>query len=160
MSVTLHTNLGDLKFELHCSACPKAATNFIGLCAKGYYNDCLFTRNIKGFILQGGTKTGKYSKDESFYGRAFEDELTSNYKHDKRGVLSFANKGPNTNKSQFFITYTANSQLDLNNTIFGHLISGFDTLDLIEMQPVNESYKPNDDIIIQDVTIHANPFAE
>ena len=82
-------------------------------------------------------------------------------KHDKRGVLSYANKGPNTNKSQFFITYAPNTQLDLNNTIFGHLIDGFETLDLFEVQPVNEeTHKPIETIFIDDVTIHANPFAE
>ncbi|KAK8768982.1 hypothetical protein V5799_014554 [Amblyomma americanum] len=58
MSVTLHTDLGDIKIELFCEACPKAAENFMALCASDYYNGCLFHRNIKGFMVQTGDPTG------------------------------------------------------------------------------------------------------
>ncbi|MES1903325.1 MAG: Peptidyl-prolyl cis-trans isomerase-like 3, partial [Paramarteilia canceri] len=77
-----------------------------------------------------------------------------------RGILSYANKGPNSNKCQFFITYAAHPQLDLKNTVFGHVIDGFETLDLFEKQPVEtSSFKPLNILRINDVTIHANPFA-
>ncbi|MEN2496938.1 MAG: Peptidyl-prolyl cis-trans isomerase-like 3 [Marteilia pararefringens] len=163
MSVTLITTLGDLKLELFCKSCPKSSKNFIGLCATGYYNETFFNRNVPAFILQGGTKTGKYSEDQSFYGKsvAFEDEITSELKHNKRGIVAFANKGPNTNKSQFYITYSAQPQLDLKSTIFAHVIDGFDVLDLFEAQEVDQSnMKPLRTLKILDTKIHANPFAE
>lgn len=80
-------------------------------------------------------------------------------KHDERGVVSMANNGPNTNASQFFITYAAASHLDHVYTIFGHVISGFDTLDKMEKVPVGKKNRPTSDIIIESVTIHANPIA-
>lgn len=68
MSITFYTNLGPIKFELYCELTPKAAKNFLGLCAKGYYNDTIFHRNIKNFIIQGGDPTGTGKGGESIYG--------------------------------------------------------------------------------------------
>ncbi len=99
MSVTVHTSLGDLKFELYCELAPLACKNFLALCGSGYYNECLFHRNIKGFIVQAGDPTGTGKKGESIYGQPFKDEIIPELKHDKRGVLSMANGGPNTNGS-------------------------------------------------------------
>lgn len=161
MSVTLHTDIGDIKIELHCEAAPKACKNFLALCASNYYDGCVFHRNIKGFIVQTGdpTNTGKGGK--SIWGEMFEDELSEHLKHNKRGVVSMANKGPNTNGSQFFITYSKQTNLDMKYTIFGHVIDGMDTLDELENIPVNEkTYRPNYDIKIKNVTIHSNPIAE
>ena len=59
MSVTLHCELGDIKIELFCEQCPKTCENFLALCASDYYNNCLFHRNIKGFMVQTGDPTGK-----------------------------------------------------------------------------------------------------
>ncbi|CAH1786013.1 unnamed protein product [Owenia fusiformis] len=82
------------------------------------------------------------------------------FQHDKRGIVSMANNGPNKNGSQFFITYAKQTSLDLKYTIFGKVIDGFDTLDELEKQPVNEkSYRPLNEIRIRDITIHANPIA-
>ena len=161
MSVTLHTDIGNIKLELYCDSAPKACTNFLALCASGYYNDCVFHRNIKGFMVQTGdpTNTGKGGK--SIWGEFFEDELNETLKHNRRGVVSMANKGPNTNQSQFFITYSKQSNLDMKYTIFGHVIDGQETLDELEKIPVDEkTYRPKYDIKIKNVTIHANPIAE
>lgn len=161
MSVTLHTDIGDIKFELYCEAAPKACKNFLALCATGYYDGCVFHRNIKGFIVQTGDpdNTGKGGK--SIWGDFFEDEFDEHLKHNKRGVVSMANKGPNTNGSQFFISYSKQSNLDMKYTIFAQVIDGFETLDELEKIPVNEkTYRPNYDIKIKNVTIHANPIAE
>lgn len=159
-SVTLHTDCGDIKIELFCDDCPKACQNFLALCASDYYNNCLFHRNIKGFIVQTGDKTGTGKGGESIYGGKFEDELKENLKHNERGMVSMANNGPGTNASQFFITYASQPQLDLKYTLFGRVLDGFDALDELEKMPVNpKNYKPTVEKRIQSVTIHANPMA-
>ncbi|XP_050442078.1 peptidyl-prolyl cis-trans isomerase-like 3 [Adelges cooleyi] len=160
MSVTLHTDLGDIKIEVFCEECPKTAENFLALCASDYYNGTLFHRNIKGFIVQTGDPTHTGKGGQSIWGRKFEDEFKENLKHKERGVVSMANNGPNTNASQFFITYAAQPNLDLKYTIFGRVIDGFEAIDEIEKLPVNtKNFKPLSDVRIQYVTIHANPLA-
>jgi peptidyl-prolyl cis-trans isomerase-like 3 len=161
MSVTLNTDIGNIKLELFIEAAPKACKNFLALCASGYYDGCIFHRNIKGFIVQTGdpTNTGKGGK--SIWGGYYEDEFKDNLKHTKRGIVSFANKGPNTNGSQFMITYGKQANFDMKYTIFAHVIDGMSTLDELEKIPVDEkTFRPNYDIKINSVTIHSNPFAE
>ncbi|KAK1934363.1 putative cyclophilin [Babesia divergens] len=161
MALTLHTSLGDIKLELYCQDAPKACKNFLALCASDYYNGLTFHRNIKGFLIQGGDPTGKGKGGESIYGSLFENEIASHLKHDKRGVLSMANMGkPNTNGSQFFITYAKHPQLNGAYTIFGRIVDGMDTLDKMEKEPVGEKHRPVNPIVIERVTIHANPIAE
>jgi peptidyl-prolyl cis-trans isomerase-like 3 len=114
-SVTLHTNLGDLKMELYCEEAPRTAQNFLALAASGYYDSTIFHRNIRGFMVQGGDPTGTGKGGRSIYGTPsgkFPDELVDSLKHSKRGVVSMANSGPNTNGSQFFITYKAHPHLN------------------------------------------------
>ena len=107
MSLILHIkNFGDLKLELFIDVAPLACENFLALAASDYYVGSKFHRNIKGFILQGGDPSGTGKGGKSIYGGPFEDEI-SELKHDKRGVLSMANSGPNKNLSQFFISYSA-----------------------------------------------------
>uniref|UniRef100_A0A8C9U7S2 Peptidylprolyl isomerase (cyclophilin)-like 2 n=1 Tax=Scleropages formosus TaxID=113540 RepID=A0A8C9U7S2_SCLFO len=98
--VRLHTNKGDLNLELYCDKVPKAGENFIKLCKKGYYDGTLFHRSIRNFMIQGGDPTGTGTGGESFWGKSFKDEFRPNLSHTGRGVLSMANSGPNTNKSQ------------------------------------------------------------
>ncbi|GFG38888.1 hypothetical protein Cfor_02195 [Coptotermes formosanus] len=74
-SVTVHTDVGDIKIELFCEYCPKACENFLALCASDYYNGCLFHRNIKGFIVQTGDPTHTGKGGNSIWGRKFEDEF-------------------------------------------------------------------------------------
>lgn len=160
MAVTLHTDYGDIKLELFCEQCPKSCENFLALCASDYYNGCVFHRNIKGFMLQTGDPTGTGKGGSSIWGDKFEDELSDTLKHNVRGVVSMANNGPDSNGSQFFITYAKQPHLDLKYTIFGKVIDGFETLDEIEKQPVNEkNYRPLNDMHLLNVTIHANPLA-
>ncbi|SAM05318.1 hypothetical protein [Absidia glauca] len=131
MSVTLHTDLGDLKIEVFCEAVPNTAENFLALCASGYYNNNLLHRNIKGFMLQTGDPTGTGKGGNSIWGRKFNDEIRSTLKvrkekeyglpacHNARGIVSMANSGANTNGSQFFITYGKQPHLDTKYTVFG-----------------------------------------
>ncbi|KAF2879761.1 hypothetical protein ILUMI_26404 [Ignelater luminosus] len=160
MSVTLHTDVGDIKIELFCESCPKTCENFLALCASDYYNGCLFHRNIKGFIVQTGDPGGIGKGGNSIWNRRFEDEFKEDIKHTARGILSMANNGPNTNGSQFFITYAAHPHLDLKYTIFGKVIDGLEALDELEKLPVNpKNYRPLNDTRINSITIHANPLA-
>lgn len=99
MSITLLTSHGDIKVELFCEHTPLAAKNFLALCGSGYYNNSIFHRNIKNFIVQGGDPTGTGKGGQSIYGKHFKDEFHPDLKHDKRGMLSMANSGSNKNGS-------------------------------------------------------------
>lgn len=160
MAVTLHTNIGDLKLEIHCDYVPKAAENFLALCASGYYVGTEFHRNIRGFMVQGGDPSNTGKGGTSIWGKPFADEFVSQLKHNARGVVSMANKGLDTNGSQFFICYGKQPHLNNKYTIFGRVISGWETLAAMEKAPVNEKNKPLAPIVIERVTIHANPCAD
>ncbi|KAL5343199.1 hypothetical protein BJX70DRAFT_385703 [Aspergillus crustosus] len=161
----ISTTAGDINLELQTEYAPKAVWNFIKLAKKGYYKDITFHRNIKGFMIQGGDPTGTGRGGESIWGKYFNDEFDGPLKHDSRGTLSMANKGKNTNSSQFFIAYRALPHLNLKHTIFGHVIDdptpSAPTLNKLETHPVNATTnKPTPDIRINDVIIFVDPFEE
>ena len=162
MSVTLATDFGELKVELYCETAPKTCFNFLALAASGYYDKSVFHRNMKGFMIQGGDPTGTGKGGASVWGDDFPDEFHDDNKHDSRGVLAMANKGPNTNRSQFFITYTPQPHLNNKYTVFGRVIHGFETLDAMEAVQVDGTKKsrPLTDITLSSITIHANPLAD
>ncbi|KAN0029765.1 hypothetical protein ACTA71_007902 [Dictyostelium dimigraforme] len=159
MSVTLHTSLGDIKVEIFCDSVPLASENFLALCASNYYNNTIFHRNIKGFMIQGGDPTNTGRGGESIWKKPFKDEFPSHLKHNTRGILSMANSGPDTNGSQFFITYGKHRSLNKVYTVFGKIISGIEVLDLMEKVPVDDKDLPLNEIVLKSVTIHANPIA-
>jgi len=100
--VQMQTNMGNINLELHCDMAQKCCWNFISLCERGYYNDVIFHRLVEGFIIQGGDPTGTGKGGESAFGKgkSFRDEFDSRLSHDKRGILSMANSGRDTNRSQ------------------------------------------------------------
>ncbi len=98
----IKTNFGDIKVKFFPKLAPKAVENFISLSKSGYYNDILFHRVIKGFVIQSGDPDGTGYGGESSFGEPFKDELTPDLHH-FRGALSMANRGRDTNTSQFFI---------------------------------------------------------
>jgi peptidyl-prolyl cis-trans isomerase-like 3 len=162
MSVTLHTNLGDIKVELFCEQTPRTCENFLALCASSYYDGTAFHRNIKGFMIQGGDPTGTGKGGKSIYATPngkFPDEIVEALRHSKRGMISMANSGPNTNGSQFFIIYKAHNHLNSKYTVFAHVIDGLDVLDKMERVPVDAKDTPKQPITLERVTIHANPLA-
>ncbi|PYH43781.1 peptidyl-prolyl cis-trans isomerase [Aspergillus saccharolyticus JOP 1030-1] len=161
----ISTTSGDINLELHTEYAPKAVWNFIKLAKKGYYRDVTFHRNIKGFMIQGGDPSGTGRGGESIWGKYFNDEFEGPLKHDSRGTLSMANKGKNTNSSQFFIAYRALPHLNHKHTIFGHVIDdptpSSPTLNKLETHPTNSTTnRPTPDIRITDVTIFVDPFEE
>ncbi|KAH9865520.1 Peptidyl-prolyl cis-trans isomerase cyp10 [Plenodomus biglobosus] len=164
MSVTLHTSRGDIKLEIFCETVPKTAENFLALCASGFYNGSPFHRMIPNFIVQGGSPASdpKSKTSTSIYdtpNQLFEDEIRPALRHNARGIVSMANKGPSTNGSQFFITFAAAPHLDGKNTVFGKVLEGWEVLDDLEKLAVDKKSRPQERVEITKVTIHANPLA-
>ncbi|KAK1769257.1 hypothetical protein QBC33DRAFT_532780 [Phialemonium atrogriseum] len=156
----METNLGDLNIELQTETAPKAVWNFIRLAQKGYYRGVAFHRNIKNFMIQGGDPTGTGRGGDSIWGKNFQDEFEGPLTHDARGVMSMANKGKNTNSSQFFFTYRPVSHLDRKHTIFGKIVGGMDVLAKMEQVPTDGSDRPLNKIFIKDVVVFLDPFEE
>lgn len=120
--VLMKTNLGDIELELHTEQTPKTCLNFITLSNAGKYDNSIFHRVIKGFMIQGGDFTRHDGTGgKSAWGGKFEDEIVRGLSHDGPGVLSMANAGPGTNGSQFFITLGACDHLDGKHTVFGRI---------------------------------------
>ncbi len=115
------TTSGTIELELREDLAPKTVENFTKLIKKGYYNGTIFHRVIKRFMVQGGDPTGTGTGGESIWGKSFEDELTPKAMFNRPGVLAMANRGPNTNGSQFFITTAETSWLNGKHTIFGYV---------------------------------------
>ncbi|KAH7080282.1 peptidyl-prolyl cis-trans isomeras-like protein-like 3 [Paraphoma chrysanthemicola] len=164
MSVTLHTSRGDIKLEIFCETVPKTAENFLALCASGFYNGSPFHRLIPNFMVQAGSPASdpKSKASTSIYdtpNQLFEDEIRPALRHNARGIVSMANKGPNSNGSQFFITFAPAPHLDGKNTVFGKVLEGDDVLDDIEKIAVDKKSRPQERVEIKKVAIHANPLA-
>ncbi|ATY58525.1 peptidyl-prolyl cis-trans isomerase cyp8 [Cordyceps militaris CM01] len=155
----LETNLGDLTMELHTDTAPKAVWNFVKLAQKGYYKDVAFHRNIPNFMIQGGDPSGTGRGGASIWGKYFDDEFDGPLTHNARGTVSMANKGKNTNSSQFFIAYKAVPHLDRKHTIFGTVVSGLDVLAQMEDVPTDGSQRPLHKIVIRNVAVFVDPFA-
>ncbi|KAG6857413.1 Peptidyl-prolyl cis-trans isomerase cyp10 [Tephrocybe sp. NHM501043] len=112
-------------------------------------------------MTQTGDPTGQGKGGQSIWGKPFSDEIRSTLKFNARGVVAMANSGPDTNKSQFFITYSKQPHLDGKYTIIGKVIDGVDsTLDAMERVPVNNKNRPLTEIKLTHITIHANPIAD
>ena len=143
--VVLETNQGNIELTLFADKAPKTVENFVGLVKKGYYNGLIFHRVIKGFMIQGGDPTGTGSGGTSLWGSDFADEINPDLSFDKPGTLAMANRGPNTNGSQFFITTAATTWLNGHHTIFGQVTQGYDIVSKIEGTPTGTGDRPVQD---------------
>lgn len=170
-AAVIHTNYGDISIRLFPDAAPKTVENFVTHSKRGYYNNTIFHRVIRKFMIQGGDPLGDGTGGESIWGRDFEDEFSS-LKHDKPYTVSMANAGPNTNASQFFITtektvsneprkqrqrafsLTLATQpwLDGKHTIFGRATQGLDVIHKIENVRTHKE-KPEEDVKILNIEI-------
>ncbi|NXW49873.1 PPIL2 ligase, partial [Nyctiprogne leucopyga] len=140
---------------------PRTCENFIKLCKKNYYDGTIFHRSIRNFVIQGGDPTGTGTGGESYWGKPFKDEFKPNLSHTGRGVLSMANSGPNTNKSQFFITFRSCAYLDKKHTVFGRVVGGFETLTAMEnVESDPKTDRPKEEIRIQTTTVFVDPYEE
>ena len=157
MRATLHTNKGDITLEFSALA-PNTVANFTKLAQSGFYDGTKFHRVIKDFMIQGGDPQ---TKDDSLMamwgtggpGYSFDDEIHADNKNDS-GTIAMANSGPNTNGSQFFINTANNNFLDAKHTVFGHVTSGMEIVEMIQDTPVDHSDRPESPIIIEKVTVN------
>jgi cyclophilin family peptidyl-prolyl cis-trans isomerase len=142
--VVLKTSKGDINIELDASIAPKTVTNFMALAASGYYNNLTFHRVIPEFMIQGGDPTGTGRGGQSIFGETFEDEIDASlpiYKAYKAGTIAMANRGPDTNGSQFFIM-DKDYPLSADYTIFGHVTSGQGVVNAIARVPRADNDMP------------------
>jgi len=121
--VILETTQGKIELELLPKIAPKAVENFITHVKNGYYNNLIFHRIIKQFMIQGGDPTGTGRGGESIWKKPFKDEFSPKALFNKKGILAMANAGRDTNGSQFFITTTKTPWLNGRHTIFGYVIN-------------------------------------
>ena len=125
----IQTNKGDMSFRLFHETAPMHASSTIYLSKIGFYDEVIFHRVIPGFMAQGGDPTGTGSGGPGY---KYAGEFDNKNSHDRAGLLSMANAGPNTDGSQFFITFVPTPFLDGKHTIFGELLAGKETLSSLE----------------------------
>ena len=159
------TSLGNFTVELYDSKTPKTVANFTEL-AEGtrewthpktrekhktpYYDGIIFHRVIQGFMIQGGDPLGQGYGGPGYQ---FEDEFHPELRHDRAGILSMANAGPNTNGSQFFITLGPTPHLDRKHSVFGAVVKGLDVVQKIGAVPVDRNDRPATPVVLNKVTI-------
>ena len=151
-TAVLQTTEGDISITLNAKETPNTVNNFVYLAKKSFYDKTIFHRVIKGFMIQGGDPAGNGTGGPGY---TFEDEKFSG--EYKRGVIAMANRGTNTNGSQFFIMH-ADYPLQKNYVIFGSVTKGMDVVDKIAEAPVSvsatgEESKPVNPVMVKKVTI-------
>jgi peptidyl-prolyl cis-trans isomerase A (cyclophilin A) len=159
------TSEGSFKVRLFDDKAPKTVANFVGLAegtkewtdpktrdtvTRPFYDGLLFHRVIDGFMIQGGCPMGSGMGGPGYQ---FEDEFGPGLKHDREGLLSMANAGPNTNGSQFFITLVPTPWLDNKHTIFGEVVEGIEVIRKIGKIATGRNDRPENDIIVESVAI-------
>ena len=159
------TTLGNFTVELFEAKTPKTVANFVGLAEgskewihpktrekskKPYYDGIIFHRIIQGFMIQGGDPLGEGYGGPGYQ---FEDEFHPELRHDRAGILSMANAGPNTNGSQFFITLAPTPHLDRRHSVFGEVVEGMEVVKAIGKVPVGRQDRPVQNVVITSVTI-------
>ncbi|MEO8071307.1 MAG: peptidylprolyl isomerase [Acidobacteriota bacterium] len=160
------TTMGKFTVELFADKAPNTVANFVGLAEgskdwthpgtkekkKGvpYYDGIVFHRVISGFMIQGGDPLGR---GHGGPGYQFEDEFHPDLRHDRVGILSMANAGPNTNGSQFFITLGPTPHLDRRHSVFGAVTKGLDVVEQIGRVKTDREDRPATPVVIKKVTI-------
>jgi peptidyl-prolyl cis-trans isomerase B (cyclophilin B) len=140
----LQTNKGEIRIKLMPQVAPMHVTSTIFLTNKGFYDGTIFHRVIPGFMAQGGCPLGTGTGGPGY---AYAGETKPNVKHDRPYLLSMANAGPNTDGSQFFLTFKATPWLDGKHTIFGEVVAGQDTVKKLEAAGTEQG-KPKEELII------------
>lgn len=164
---TFDTTSGEFSAKLYFDQAPITVANFVGLAEntishfseidgssqnKNYYEGITFHRVIAGFVIQGGSPNGEGTDGPGY---SFLDEINTELKHNKKGILSMANSGPNSNGSQFFVTLSATSatHLDGLHAVFGEVVDGIGIVDAIGGSATDANGKPTNSITINSVTI-------
>ena len=144
------TNMGTFEVQLATDLAPNTCANFISLAEKGFYNNLIFHRVIADFMIQGGDPNGDGTGGPGY---EIKDEFHPALRHDAAGVLSMANRGPNTGGSQFFITVRPTSWLDGHHAVFGKVSKGMEVVYKIALVPTNYQDKPIKPVVIEKITI-------
>jgi peptidyl-prolyl cis-trans isomerase A (cyclophilin A) len=149
------TTEGSFKIQLFPDKAPKTVENFVSLAdgsktGKPFYDGLIFHRVIPNFMIQGGCPEGS---GRGGPGYKFADEFDPSLRHSKKGILSMANAGPNTNGSQFFITVAATPHLDDRHSVFGEVVEGYDVVEKISKVPKGAQDRPQKDVQIRSVKI-------
>nr|WP_205544228.1 peptidylprolyl isomerase [Rubrobacter indicoceani] len=142
-TATIHTERGDIKARLFAEEAPVTVNNFVFLARDGYFDGTTFHRVIPDFMVQGGDPTGTGTGGPGY---RIPDEFHPSLKHDKPGLFSMANAGPNTGGSQFFITHVATPWLDGKHAVFGEVVEGMDTVLAIRERDPQRDPNPGDAI--------------
>lgn len=155
--VTFVTTKGNIVLTLDTVHTPKTAENFLKLAKSGFYDGTRFHRVIAGFMIQGGDPLSKEVAKKAMWGTGgpgytFPDELGPTNKN-SRGTISMANRGPDTNGSQFFINLVDNDYLDTKHTVFGYVSQGLDVMDAVGKVPTDAGDKPIEDVIVTQVLV-------
>jgi peptidyl-prolyl cis-trans isomerase B (cyclophilin B) len=123
LTAVVKTEKGTIRLKLFADKTPRTVANFVNLVQRGFYNNLKFHRVIEEFMVQGGCPKGNGTGGPGY---KFRDEFVKELRHDKPGILSMANAGPNTNGSQFFITHVPTPWLDDHHTVFGEVVGAED----------------------------------
>lgn len=166
VNATLHTTRGDIEIELFDERAPATVDNFVGLATgatswehpetseevegEPLYDDVLFHRVIEGFMIQTGDPLGT---GRGGPGYTFDDEFHPELRHDGAGIVSMANRGPDTNGSQFFITLDATPHLDDRHAVFGKVVDGMDVVKAIGQVETDGNDRPVEDIVLESVDV-------
>ena len=160
-----HTTLGDFTVELFETQAPKTVANFANLAdgskewkhpktgeshKKPFYDGLVFHRIIEGFMIQGGDPLGQGFGGPGYQ---FPDEFHPDLRHDRAGILSMANAGPNSNGSQFFITLAPTPHLDRKHSVFGRVVEGLDVVEKIGRVQTDRNDRPVTPVVMNKVTI-------
>jgi cyclophilin family peptidyl-prolyl cis-trans isomerase len=139
----LVTEKGRIKIRLFAEEAPETVNNFVFLAREGYFDGTTFHRVIEGFMAQGGDPTGTGAGGPGY---SIGDEFHPDLRHDRPGVLSMANRGPNTGGSQFFITYVATPWLDDRHAVFGEVVEGMEVVNALRERDPQSDREPGDRI--------------
>jgi peptidyl-prolyl cis-trans isomerase A (cyclophilin A) len=167
---TLKTSMGSIVIRLFEDKAPKTVENFVGLVngtkewtdprtgqkvKQPLYNGTIFHRVIPGFMVQGGDPLGRGTGGPGY---RFADEFHPDLRHNKAGILSMANAGPNTNGSQFFITLAPTPHLDNRHSVFGEVVKGQEVVVAIGNSPRGANDRPLKDAVLQEVVISRGKY--
>ncbi len=149
-TATFKTVRGEFEVQLYADGAPRTVENFVNLANAGFYDGTTFHRVIPGFMAQAGDPTGTGTGGPGY---RFEDEFNRSLRHDSAGILSMANAGPNTNGSQFFITFGPTPHLDGVHSVFGKVVKGMDiVMSLRERDPMSDP-RPGDELVGIDIGV-------
>ncbi len=144
------TNMGTFEVKLATDLAPNTSANFIKLVNDGFYNALIFHRVIDGFMIQAGCPNGNGTGGPGY---TIKDEFHKKLKHDAEGIISMANRGPNTGGSQFFITLAPTPWLDGHHAVFGKVTAGMDVVKKIGRSYTDMNDKPLKKVVIEKITI-------